>query len=74
MLLQRKADLAKHKAKTTLTEADASLLLTHSTEVHVAEGDPIFQESVPIVAAYRIKSGKVALSRHGHQFLEAGQV
>lgn len=68
LLLQRKAELAKNKAKYTLTETDAKLLTTHSSEVTFEDGQMIAQEGHDVHNVYRIVSGQVAASRNGVQF------
>jgi hypothetical protein len=73
-LLQRKAELAKHKAKFTLTERDGSLLVTHATELHFADGQVIVESGHDIAAVYRVKAGKINIFRNGNQCCELSQV
>jgi hypothetical protein len=68
LILQRRAELKRNKAKYALTEVDAQLLGTHSTEVRFADGQTIVEENNDITCIYRIRSGKVVVSRHGFQY------
>eukprot|EP00026_Physarum_polycephalum_P009438 Phypoly_transcript_09562.p1 GENE.Phypoly_transcript_09562~~Phypoly_transcript_09562.p1 ORF type:complete len:462 (+),score=75.94 Phypoly_transcript_09562:45-1388(+) len=72
LLLQRKAELAKTKAKFTLTEADANLLTAHASEVTFKDKEVIQKEGEDVSCVYRVKSGQVALSRHGYKFRDIG--
>ena len=73
-MLQRKAELAKNKAKYTLTETDGSLLVTHATELHFADGQVIVEGGHDISSVYRVKSGKISIFRNGNLCCELSQV
>lgn len=72
LILQRRADQAKNRARLTLTQADGAHLETHATEVQFPDGTLLYEQGKPILNAYRIKSGKVLFSRNGHKYIEAG--
>eukprot|EP00026_Physarum_polycephalum_P008413 Phypoly_transcript_08497.p1 GENE.Phypoly_transcript_08497~~Phypoly_transcript_08497.p1 ORF type:complete len:445 (+),score=69.11 Phypoly_transcript_08497:152-1486(+) len=73
LLLQRKSELAKNKAKFNLTEADATLITLRSTDVVFLDGEKIHEEGTKMSCVYRIKSGKVTFSRRGHKIQDIGQ-
>lgn len=73
LLLQRKAELTKNKAKFTLTETDAQLLTTHSSEIHFEDGQLIMQELQNVDNVFRIKSGKVSVSKNGLKLNTVGK-
>lgn len=73
-LLRRKADIKNHKNKFHLTEADASLLLTNANEYTFTDGQVILEEGQENSSVYRIKYGRVALSKNGQKFCEMSQV
>lgn len=68
LILQRRAELAKNKSKYTLTENDGKLIGTHSTELKFEDGQVLFKEGQDVSNVYRIRSGKVIVSRFGYQF------
>jgi CRP-like cAMP-binding protein len=73
-LLQRRAELQRNKAKYALTETDAQLIGTHATEVRFEDGQTIVEENNDITNVYRVRSGKVTVSRFGFQFNIIGKV
>jgi CRP-like cAMP-binding protein len=60
-LIQRKTDQAKQRAKYSLTEKEANLLLTHAKELTFQDGDVILKEGITYEVVYRVKSGKVCI-------------
>lgn len=72
-LLKRKREIEKNKAKYHLTEADAALLLTNANEYNFTDAQVILEEGHENHSVYRIKSGKVALSKNGQAFCEMSQ-
>lgn len=72
-LLRRKREVEKNKSKYHLTEADASLLLTNANEYTFSDGQVILEEGHENLSVYRVKSGRVALSKNGVAFCEMAQ-
>ena len=69
-----RAELAKTKAKFTLTEKDGSLLVTHATELHFADGQVIVEGGHDISNVYRVKSGKITIIKNGRPCCQLTQV
>jgi hypothetical protein len=73
-LLNRKREIQKNKSKFHLSEADCNLLLTNANEYYFKDKQIIVQEGQELPSVYRIKSGKVSITKDGKQISIISQV
>jgi len=73
-LLKRKRQLEQNKKKYHLTEADCSLILTNANVYTFTDGQVILAEGQEISSLYRIRYGKVKITRGGQVMGDLPQV
>ena len=64
-LILRKREIQKNKNRLHLSEADCNLLLTNANEFHYKDQQTIVQEGQELPSVYRIKSGRVNITKGG---------